>query len=57
MERWQIIYLILLAFGFTFGWLTFPLLGVALIWVGIIVSEIIRYRKELIEFEIKIEES
>ncbi len=56
MERWQIFYLFLLAFGFIVGWRTYPILGAAVVWAGIIVSEIIIYRTEIMELNLEIEE-
>lgn len=57
MEKWQILYLSLLALGFIIGWLSSPFWGVAFVWTSIIVSEIIRYLEELMEFELELEES
>ncbi|KXB05520.1 hypothetical protein AKJ50_00680 [candidate division MSBL1 archaeon SCGC-AAA382A13] len=57
MEKWQLFYLIILAAGLIVGRLLSPILAVFLIWVMIISSELVRYWREVREFEEKAAEA
>lgn len=55
MERWQEIYLIVIAVGFVIGFYFPPIVAVGFIWVAIIATEIVQYWRELREAEKEVE--
>lgn len=55
MEKWQILYTTIVGLGFGVGWLFSPIIGVVFVWVSVILSEILDYRRRMREFDRKSE--
>lgn len=56
MEKWQILYLIVVGAGFGVGWHTTPVIAVVFVWTAVIISETLDYWKEIREFKRRSEE-